>query len=152
MVKHVVKPLLLRILRESRVPKKSVFTRLFGVFCFGIPWGRCPAPKAPALPTAPHPDIFDFVYLFLLDCPRSLLPLPHHTSVTMLPRVLRRRRLLSLRCIRHRRRSGTSQLRHTPLYLILFICFSLKSCHTIGQSRLAKQVVRHVPTGYTPIF
>jgi len=39
-VKHVVKPFLLRILRESRVPKKSVFTRLFGVFfCFGIPWG-----------------------------------------------------------------------------------------------------------------
>jgi len=33
-VKSVVKPLLLRILRESRVPKKSVFTRLFGVFAF----------------------------------------------------------------------------------------------------------------------
>ena len=53
----MVKPLLQRILRESRVPKKSVFTRLFVVFCFGIPWGRCLAPKRRALPTAPHPEI-----------------------------------------------------------------------------------------------
>ena len=56
MVKSVVKPLIMRILRESRVPKKSVFTRVFGVFCFGMPWGRCPAPKPSALPTALHPD------------------------------------------------------------------------------------------------
>jgi len=59
-VKSVVKPLIMRILRESRVPKKSVFTRAFGVFCFGIPWGRCPAPKPPALSTAPRPDVFNY--------------------------------------------------------------------------------------------
>ena len=56
MVKHVVKPLLLRILQERIVSKKSVFVRVFGVFCFGIPWGRCLAPKRRALPAAPHPD------------------------------------------------------------------------------------------------
>ena len=37
-------------LRERIVPKKSVFTRAFGVFCFEIPLGRCLAPKASALP------------------------------------------------------------------------------------------------------
>ena len=47
----------MRILRESRVPKKSVFTRAFGVFCFGMPWGRCPAPKCGAIPASLHPDI-----------------------------------------------------------------------------------------------
>ena len=57
MVKSVVKPLIMRILRESRVPKKSVFTRAFGVFCFGMPWGRCPAPKCGAIPASLHPDI-----------------------------------------------------------------------------------------------
>ena len=56
-VKHVVKPLLLRILQESRVPKKSMFTRLFSAFDFGKPWGRCPAPKRRALPTAPHLEV-----------------------------------------------------------------------------------------------
>ena len=56
MVKSVVKPLIMRILRESRVPKKSVFTRAFGVFCFGMPWGRCPAPKCGAIPDSLHPD------------------------------------------------------------------------------------------------
>ena len=50
-------------MRESRVPKKSVFTRGFGVFCFGIPWGRCPAPKPSALPTALHPDYSFFVVI-----------------------------------------------------------------------------------------
>ena len=57
MVKSVVKPLKMGILRERIVPKKSVFTRAFGVFCFEIPWGRCLAPKPGALPTALHPDI-----------------------------------------------------------------------------------------------
>jgi len=56
-VKSVVKRLIMRILQESRVPKKSVFVRLFGVFCFEIPWGRCLAPKASALPTALHPEV-----------------------------------------------------------------------------------------------
>ena len=56
MVKTVVKPFIMRILRKSRVPKKSVFTRLFGVFCFFGERRRCPAPKARALPTALHPD------------------------------------------------------------------------------------------------
>ena len=56
-VKSVVKPLKMGFLRERIVPKKSVFTRAFGVVCFGIPWGRCPAPKARALPTALHPEI-----------------------------------------------------------------------------------------------
>ena len=56
MVKHVVKPLFTAISRESRVPKKSVFTRAFGVFCFLGECGRCPAPKASALPIAPHLD------------------------------------------------------------------------------------------------
>ena len=54
----MVKPLLLRILRESRVPKKSMFTRAFGVFYFLGECSRCPAPKRRALPTAPHPEIF----------------------------------------------------------------------------------------------
>ena len=57
-VKSVVKPLKMGILRERIVPKKSVFTRAFGVFCFEIPWGRCLAPKPPALPAAPHPEIY----------------------------------------------------------------------------------------------
>ena len=56
MVKSVVKPLKMGFLRESIMPKKSVFVRLFGVFCFEIPLGRCLAPKARALPTAPHPE------------------------------------------------------------------------------------------------
>ena len=45
------------------VPKKSVFTRLFGVFCFGMPWGRCLAPKPGALPTALHPEKFIFCFI-----------------------------------------------------------------------------------------
>ena len=56
MVKSVVKPLKMGFLRERIVPKKSVFTRAFGGFCFGILWGRCLAPKRRALPTAPHPE------------------------------------------------------------------------------------------------
>ena len=67
MVKSVVKPLKMGFLRERIVPKKSVFTRGFGVFCFEIPLGRCLAPKRRALPTAPHPEkifnLFDFVLL-----------------------------------------------------------------------------------------
>ena len=55
MVKSVVKPLKMGILRESIMPKKSVFVRLFGVFCLEILLERCLAPKARALPTAPHP-------------------------------------------------------------------------------------------------
>ena len=46
----MVKPLKMGFLQERIVPKKSVFTRDFSVFCFGIPWGRCLAPKASALP------------------------------------------------------------------------------------------------------
>ena len=38
------------------MPKKSVFTRLLGVFRNFIMRGRCLAPKRRALPTAPHPD------------------------------------------------------------------------------------------------
>ena len=64
MVKSVVKPLKMGFLRERIVPKKSVFTKAFGVLCFGIPWGRCPAPKARALPTALHPEILNS-YLYL---------------------------------------------------------------------------------------
>jgi len=55
-VKHVVKQLFTAILKGSIVPKKSMFTRLFSVFDFGKPWGRCPAPKPGALPTALHPE------------------------------------------------------------------------------------------------
>ena len=51
-------------LRKRIVPKKSVFTRLFSVFDFGIPWGRCPAPKPGALPTALHPDILFCFFIF----------------------------------------------------------------------------------------
>ena len=57
MVKSVVKPLKMGILRERIVPKKSVFVRLFGIFRDFIMRGRCPAPKRRALPTAPHPDV-----------------------------------------------------------------------------------------------
>ena len=60
MVKSVVKPLKMESLRERIVPKKSMFTRVFGVFCFGIPWGRCLAPKPPALSTAPRPDVLNY--------------------------------------------------------------------------------------------
>ena len=52
MVKHVVKPLFLKNLRENILLKKSVFTRLFGVFRNLITMGRCLAPKARALPVA----------------------------------------------------------------------------------------------------
>ena len=45
MVKSVVKPLKMGFLRERIVPKKSVFTRVFGVFCFGMPWGGVLLPK-----------------------------------------------------------------------------------------------------------
>ena len=69
MVKSVVKPLEMGFLRERIVPKKSVFTRDFGVFCFGIPWGRCPAPKASALPIAPHLE-----KTILLTCNYSRFP------------------------------------------------------------------------------
>ena len=70
MVKSVVKPLKMGFLRERIVPKKSVFTRVFGVFCFGIPWGRCLAPKPGALPSALHPDylIFKILTGFGLAC------------------------------------------------------------------------------------
>ena len=64
MVKSVVKPLKMIFLRERIVPKKSVFIRAFGVFCFGIPWGRCPAPKARALPTALHPEVCKILIFF----------------------------------------------------------------------------------------
>ena len=63
MVKSVVKPLKMGFLRERIVPKKSVFTRDFGVFCFGIPWGRCLAPKARALPTALHPGRYLILFM-----------------------------------------------------------------------------------------
>ena len=65
MVKHVVKPLFLKNLRENILLKKSVFTRLFGIFWYFIMRGRCLAPKARALPTALHPEIFDFFDLQL---------------------------------------------------------------------------------------
>ena len=42
------------------MPKKSVFTRLFGVFCFLGECSRCPAPKPPALSTAPRPDVLNY--------------------------------------------------------------------------------------------
>ena len=45
------------ILQESRVPKKSMFVRLYGIFDFCGEGSRCPAPKRCALPTAPHPVI-----------------------------------------------------------------------------------------------
>ena len=61
-VKSVVKPLLQRILRESRVPKKPMFTRVFSVFRDFIMRGRCLAPKRRALPIAPH---LDCVFLIL---------------------------------------------------------------------------------------
>ena len=73
MVKSVVKPLIRRILRERIVPKKSVFTRAFGVFCFEIPWGRCLAPKASALPSALHPDMIYFCYIYKQARYRKLL-------------------------------------------------------------------------------
>ena len=54
MVKHVVKPLLQRILRESRVPKKSMFTRAFlqcfqglSRFCFLVRSALLPAGASP---------------------------------------------------------------------------------------------------------
>ena len=46
------------------MPKKSVFTRAFGVFCFEILLGRCPAPKPGALSTALHPDILFCFFIF----------------------------------------------------------------------------------------
>ena len=58
MVKSVVKPLLKGLFLFLKCTEKSMFTRLFGVFCFGIPWGRCPAPKRRALPAAPHPEVY----------------------------------------------------------------------------------------------
>ena len=55
MVKHVVKPLFTAILKGSIVPKKSVFTRAFGVFRDFIMRGRCLAPKPSALPLGHTP-------------------------------------------------------------------------------------------------
>jgi len=66
-VKSVVEPLEMGFLRERIVPKKSVFTRVFGVFCFGTPWGRCLAPKAPALSTAPRPEIVFIIISHFAD-------------------------------------------------------------------------------------
>jgi hypothetical protein len=54
-VKHVVKPLFLKNLRENILLKKSVFARLFGVFRNLITMGRCLAPKARALPVVTKP-------------------------------------------------------------------------------------------------
>ena len=82
MVKSVVKPLKMGFLRERIVPKKSVFTRAFGVFCFEMPLGRCPAPKPGALPTALHPEIVRVI--FCCSCPlRFLPPLPHHATLKL---------------------------------------------------------------------
>ena len=67
MVKSVVKPLKMGFLRERIVQKKSVFVRLFGVFCFEILLGRCLAPKASALPTALHPEIFNLICIVQLS-------------------------------------------------------------------------------------
>jgi hypothetical protein len=104
-VKSVVKPLKMGFLRERIVPKKSVFIRVFGVFCFGTPWGRCLAPKARALPTALHPDKF----ILLRSCPlRFLLQLRLCRRVQCALDLAKLLPLLFPRFFRHRRRSETS--------------------------------------------
>ena len=80
------------------------------------------------------------------ECPRLLLPLPHRASLASLPCVLRRRRLLSLRCIRHRRRSGTSQLRHTPIFLIPFCQKILQPPGTGRRGRRPLQLCTFLPS------
>ncbi len=61
------------------MPKKSVVTRLFGVFCFFGESRRCPAPKARALPTAPH-LVIKFCYINIIrKC--FVRPLASHSRV-----------------------------------------------------------------------
>ena len=56
MVKSVVKPQNNTLLGRDIVLKKSVFTRLFGVFFFFGESRRCPAPKCGAIPASLHSD------------------------------------------------------------------------------------------------
>ncbi len=83
-----------------------MFTRLFSVFNFGKPGGRCPAPKRRALPTAPHPEILNLIY-FLRSCPlRFLLQLRLcHRRGSPIAKLLP---LLIARSTTHRVRSQTS--------------------------------------------
>ena len=68
MVKHVVKSLFKAILKGSIVPKKPMFTRVFSVFRDFIMRGRCLAPKASALPIAPHLDFIWNGYIIADFC------------------------------------------------------------------------------------
>jgi len=89
------------------VPNKPVFSRAFGVFCFLEECSRCPAPKRRALPTAPHPDLFNLKFLQQLSV---ALPVAVTASriAKKFARVLRRLPLLIPRSITHRVRSETS--------------------------------------------
>ena len=116
----MVKPLLQRILRESRVPKKPMFTRAFGVFRDFIMRRRCPAPKARALPTALHPEIFNFLFDLQLS---AALPVATKALTALLAcqsPSCRHSLLLAYSpagCARKR-----PQLRYIPKYLIFLIC------------------------------
>ena len=64
------------------MPKKSVFTRLLGVFRNFIMRGRCLAPKARALPTALHPDNIQIYFNLLNRC--FVRPVKSHSRLASL--------------------------------------------------------------------
>ena len=122
MVKHVVKPLLLRILRESRVPKKSMFTRAFGVFYFLGECSRCPAPKARALPTALHPEVFNFLFDLQLSA-----ALPVATKALTAPMACQSPSCCHSLLLAFSATGGARkrpQLRYIPKYLIFYLICS----------------------------
>ena len=45
----------------------TVFSRLFGVFAYALPWRNLHAPKADALPTAPHPEMYNINIIYDKD-------------------------------------------------------------------------------------
>ena len=92
----MVKPLFLKKLRGNILPKKSVFTRLFGVFRNLITMGRCLAPKARALPTALHPDYLILIYFLQLSA-----ALPVATKTLTSPRLVNRQVAATPYCSLH---------------------------------------------------
>ena len=122
MVKHVVKPLFLKNLRENILLKKSVFTRLFSVFRNLITMGRCLAPKARALPTALHPEVFNFLFDLQLSA-----ALPVATKALTAPLACQSPSCCHSLLLAFSATGGARkrpQLRYIPKYLIFYLICS----------------------------
>ena len=125
MVKSVVKPLKMGFLQERIVSKKSVFTRGFGVFRDFIMRGRCLAPKARALPTALHPEIFSYKHstpVRIRLSPAGSVTLGENNT-QLFSDTSRRYATFDIVLPKHAR----YQLRYIPLlnFLLLYIVFCL---------------------------